>query len=118
MGNRVILAIIDTGGARTMIDRKAAEKLNLPIDKATRKHKYGSFWGPGGVQTWYYGRIAGPIKLQVAENVILELGEIKVLEHGEPLFLIGTDSLSENLGSGNSAWRFCWVGLHPVHRRG
>lgn len=101
-----------------MIDRKAAEQLGLPIDRATKRRKYGSFWGPGGKQMWYYGRIAGPVKLQVSKDVSWDLAEIKVLEHGEPLLLIGTDSLSEGTNVSTSAWRFCWVGLHPVHRRG
>ncbi len=101
-----------------MIDRKAAEKLGLPIEKATKRRKFGSFWGPGGKQSWYYGRIAGPVTLRISRDVTLELAEIKVLEHGEPLLLIGTDSLSEGPNGNKSVWRFCWVGLHPVHRRG
>lgn len=58
---QAIHAIVDTGGARTMIDREAAERLGLQIDKATKRTKYGSYWGPGGRETFYYGRVKGPL---------------------------------------------------------
>lgn len=45
----------------------------------------------------------------------LALPELKVIEHGEPIVLIGTDTLVD---SDSEGWRFCWVGIHPVHRRG
>jgi hypothetical protein len=40
--------------------------------------------------------------------------EIKVVEHFEPLVLIGTDVLADS----STEWRFCYVGLHPTTRKG
>ena len=98
-----------------MMDITVATKLGLRIDKATKHTRYGSFWGPGGKDTPYYGRVAGPITLRLAEGVEYVLQEIKVLHHREPLFILGTDELVDN---DNQEWRFCWVGLHLLHRRG
>lgn len=40
--------------------------------------------------------------------------EIKVVEHFEPLMLLGTDVLAE----GSTKWNFCYIGLHPTTREG
>lgn len=98
-----------------MMDRAAAESMGLPIDRATKKVRYGSYIGPGGKETFYYGRVKGPISMKLSPEVTVQLPEIKVIEHGEPIILIGTDTLVD---SEDPEWRFCWVGIHPVHRRG
>ena len=107
--------IVDSGGARTLMDITVAKRLGLPIDKATKKKKYGSYWGAGGEETFYWGRVRGPIEVKIHEGTMVTIDEIKIIEHGEPLFLWGTDMLCD---SETSEWRFCWVGLHPVERVG
>ena len=97
-----------------MMDVQVASKLGLEMERATRHQKFGSFWGPGGKEMFYYGRIKGPVTIRVAEGVEYTVDEVKVLQHSVPLFIIGTDALVES----KQAWRFCWVGLHPVHKRG
>jgi hypothetical protein len=47
-------------------------------------------------------------------GVELEVPELKVVDHCEPLFLLGTDVLAD----GEKEWRFCYVGLHPTKRTG
>ena len=114
INKKLINLIVDTGGARTMMDRRVAESLGLPIDKASKKKRYGSYWGPGGKETYYWGRVQGPVTVKVAEGVELSLKEIKIIEHGEPIMILGTDTLVDS----EDCWRFCWVGLHPSERTG
>jgi hypothetical protein len=112
---KVINMIVDTGGARTMVDKTVARELGLPIERATRRRKFGSYWGPGGKETYYWGRIPGPIEIRLSDKVKYKFNEIKIIEHCEPIFLVGTDTLVDDEASD---WRFCWVGLHPVKRVG
>ena len=44
----------------------------------------------------------------------LRAEELKVVEHFEPLLIIGTAILTEK----NTKTKFCYVGLHPEHRAG
>ena len=97
------------------MDVTVANRLGLPIDKATKKRRYGSYWGAGGEETYYWGRVRGPITVKLAEGVEVVLNEIKIIEHGEPLFLWGTDVLAD---LEVQDWRFCWVGIHPTQRTG
>ena len=61
IGNAFTEAIVDTGGARTMIDKALAEKLRLEVEVAGPGRWFGSFWGPAAQPIPYYGRVAGPI---------------------------------------------------------
>jgi hypothetical protein len=67
IGDKLLNAIVDTGGARTMMDKTVVEALGLPIDKATKRRRYGSYWGPGGKETYYYGRVPGPVRVKIDE---------------------------------------------------
>lgn len=107
-------AMIDTCGAKSMMDRKTAEEMGYDIEVATRNKHFGSFYGPGGKTIYYYGRIAGPIDVWFENGVKLVAPEIKIVEHFEPLVLIGTDVLTDS----STNWRFCYVGLHPKSRKG
>jgi predicted aspartyl protease len=40
-------ALIDTGGARCMIDIETANKLGLEVEVATKEKNWGSYFGPG-----------------------------------------------------------------------
>jgi hypothetical protein len=88
--------------------------LELNIEVATPSKSFGSFWGPSGPEALYYGRIKGPVYLTVGPDIHLVAHEIKVTKQLEPLFLIGTDVLSDS----NNIWRFISVGIHPDSRTG
>ena len=93
---KLIHAMIDTCGAKSMIDRKTAEELKLDIQQASSKRHFGSYSGVGAEQgAYYYGRIQGPLEIHLSGEVTLILDELKVVDHFEPLLLIGTDVLSE-----------------------
>ena len=50
----------------------------------------------------------------VGPNLYLTAEEFKVVEHFEPLVLIGTDILIDT----PNETKFCYVGLHPDTRKG
>lgn len=100
-------AIVDTGGARTMLDNLLADRLGLPVEVAGPGKYFGSFWGPSAEPIPYYGRVAGPIEIRFSQDVVFTLPEVKVIKHGEPLALIGTDIL----GKAVQGWSFESVGV-------
>lgn len=114
LGGVFMHAMLDTCGAKSMIDRRTAEELGFDIEIATKHNHFGSFYGPGGKVVYYYGRIKGPLEVWLDADVKLIAPEIKVVEHFEPLMLLGTDVLTE----GSTKWNFCYVGLHPTSREG
>lgn len=86
---------------------------------ATKARHFGSFFGPGSGgekdrNTYYYGRIKGPIDISFGRQLNIIADELKVVEHFEPLILIGTDILVDKADSN----KFCYVGLHPEKRTG
>ena len=65
LGQGVLEGIFDTGGARSMIDKNTAELLGLTVEKAKSGTDFGGFIGPGGNSQKYYGRVVGPLKMQL-----------------------------------------------------
>ena len=87
-----------------MIDKATAEALGLEIEVATKDKHFGSFFGPGSNgekprSTYYYGRIKGPLKIVCGDGLNLMVDELKVVEHFEPLIIIGTDVLTDKAGT-------------------
>jgi hypothetical protein len=114
LGGVLLHAMLDTCGAKSMIDRKSAEELGFDVEVATKNNHFGSFYGPGGKVVYYHGRIKGPIEIWLDKDIKLLAPELKVVEHFEPLMLLGTDVLTE----GSTRWNFCYIGLHPKSREG
>ena len=106
--------MLDTCGARSMIDRTTAERLGFKVEVATKNKHFGSFYGPGGKVVYYHGRIQGPIEMWLDDEVMLVAPQLKVVDHCEPLLLLGTDVLT----NGDKEWQFCYVGIHPTTRLG
>lgn len=102
-------AIVDTGGARSMIDYETAKALGLDIELADANKSFGSFWGPSGSPCEYFGRVKGPVELRFSSDVAFRLPELKIIKHSEPLVLVGTDILMRSRGG----WTFTYVGIHP-----
>jgi hypothetical protein len=92
--------MLDTCGAKSMMDRKTAEELGFEIEVASRKRHFGSFYGPGGKVVYYYGRARGPLEVWLDDDVKLMIPELKIVDHCEPLILLGTDVLTE----GETEW--------------
>ena len=79
LGKGVCDAMLDTAGARTMMDLKTAELLGLDVEKTTASKYFGSFISASAVPTPNAGRITGPVELQFSDNVKFHLKEIKVI---------------------------------------
>ena len=47
IGDGVVEALIDTGGARCMMDLDTANKLGFAVEVATKEKNWGSYFGPG-----------------------------------------------------------------------
>lgn len=54
-------AIVDTGGARSMLDYDTAVALGLEVELSGGDKNFGSFWGPSGDPISYFGRVRGPV---------------------------------------------------------
>ena len=95
LGDAVCEAVVDTGGAKSMIDYSMAKRLGLPVELAEVEGEFGRFYGPSADSlVGYHGRIPGPIKFKFDEKVEFELPELKVIKNGEPICLIGSDLMA------------------------
>lgn len=69
LGEGVCNVLLDTAGAKTMIDVQTAELMGLEVEKTTASKYFGSFISATAVPTPYAGRVKGPISLRFSENV-------------------------------------------------
>lgn len=60
----------------------------------------------------YHGLVRGPIPLQFSSTVSIPLTCIKVVDHGEPLLLLGADVLRG--GRPGHYWCFESIGMREV----
>ena len=104
-------AIGDTGATRSLIDMELARSMGLPIQRA-KGTDCGTYFGPGSEERPYVGRVIGPITLRFNKEVTIELRELKVIAHNEPLLLIGADVLC----GGRSGWSYRSIGVGPTGR--
>ena len=115
-GGAVLEALLDTGGARTMIDETTARLAKLPMRRATKERDCGWFYSPSGEATPYVGTIEGPVTVRFSKDVVIEVAEVKVVANKEPMVLIGTDTMVAP--DDDRAWRFAHVGLDHRTRGG
>lgn len=106
-GDSVLLeGIGDTGATRTLLDIATARRIGLPVEVA-KGAEFGTYFGPGSAEKPYAGRVAGPVVLNFGREVSLELKELKLIHHPEPLFLIGADVLC----GGRAGWTYRAMGV-------
>lgn len=110
--------VVDTGGARTMMDLNTAVLMGLDVEQVPLEkqrgleyYPFGYYVGPGGLPVPYAGRIRGPFGIKFSPRVEMTFPEMRVIAANDPLILIGTDVM-KNLNRGS--WRFLNVGYHPV----
>ena len=87
-------AVLDIGATRTVIDEKTARYMSY---SKTKWHptRFGKFYGPGGMEGKYVGKMWGPLHIYFDADVWLETPEIIVTEEGKTsLLLIGADLLT------------------------
>ena len=93
----LVEAVMDSGGARTMIDMRTAQEAQIPWTEA-KGSEFGQYITPGGAARPYLGIAPGPIRIQFNEKVVITLSSIKIIDHSEPLILIGADVLKGGKG--------------------
>ena len=111
INDSVIEALLDTGGAKSLVDVDTAEQMGLEV----KQGEAGYFWGPGNTATPYYGRVEGPIRLQFDETVTLTIPELKVVKgtRNDPLLILGCDFMTRGQ---EGEWDFVNIGTHPFTR--
>lgn len=109
-------ALMDTGGACTIMDMAFAKRLGLPV-KEQRQAEYGMFTVPGRASPIpYAGCVEGPVRLQFAADVEVIMPFIRLVNHGRPLFIVGaTDVLCAGAATAGS---FGFAGMGPHQLQG
>ena len=104
LDNMVVEAILDTRGAKTIISCDLAHDLNWEVETPSEGKSFGSYLGPGGKPTQYFGHISGPVGIRFGLGIVVNVREIKVVEHANPLFLMGADVLCGGSGGQNTCF--------------
>jgi hypothetical protein len=107
--------VLDTAGSRTMLDSNTAKTLGLKVDWADENSTIGTFSGVGGSALKYAGILKGPVEIRFSDKVVLNLDEVKVFDHPEPIILIGDDLLGH---ANKTSYTFCYLGVNPVSKEG
>lgn len=94
-----------------MADTRLCEALGLKYQRA-RGSEFGKYVTAGGHVQPYYGLVRGPIDIHFSRSVTLTLRFLKIVEHGEPLLLLGADVLRG--GRPKHQWNFKSVGAHTL----
>ena len=90
--------IIDTGGACTMLDKATASAAGLSITLPGEGVEVGGYYRPSvGDIIYYHGVVQGPVQLRFSEDVVISIGELKVLESMDHIILIGADAMAAPL---------------------
>lgn len=92
INGNLIEALLDTGGEKSMVDVSLAELLGLRYQRG-RGSEFGKYITAGGHVQPYHGLVRGPVDVRFSENVTVPLRFIKVVEHGEPVLILGADLL-------------------------
>ena len=107
--NTVVEAILNTGGAKTIISHDLARNLNWEVETPPEGKSFGSYLGPVGKLTQYFGHIQGPVGIRFGLDIMVNVREIKVVEHVDPLFLIGADVLCGGSGGQDTCFNSIWA---------
>ena len=114
----VMECLLDTGGAKTMIDLGTAWKAGLPLVYPTKERHLGFFYGPSGEPTAYAAIVEGLVYLRFGPDVVLDIPELKVMHNKDPIILVGTDVMKARPSEKLGGWGFHYVGLDPCSRAG
>lgn len=104
-----MLAIVDSGSYKTIMDVGMARILGLPIREA-KQGDCGTYSVPGtGRSNCYAGVVEGEVKLQLAPGVTYAIQGLKLIDHPHPIVLVGSDVLSGGRGAGQ--WNYTGLRL-------
>ena len=86
--NTVLEAVPNMGSAKPIVIRDLSQDLKWKVETPLEGKSYGSYLGLGGKPTKHYSCIPGPLRIILSQKIVVNVCEIKVIEHPEPLFLI------------------------------
>ena len=87
-GGAVIEALLDTSGAKMMIDEATAMLAKLPIIQASKERDFGWFYGSSVEATHYVGIVEGPVHLKFSRDISITLPGMKIVKSKKPIVLI------------------------------
>ncbi len=89
-----MLAVVDTGSYKTIMDVGMARILGLPVREA-RNGDCGTYAVPGtGRSNCYAGVVDGVITLRLSPTIAFYIHGMRLIDHPHPLVLLGADLLS------------------------
>ena len=97
-------AILDTGGAKTIVSHDLACDLKWEVETPPKGKSFGSYLGPRKKPTRYIGHIPGPVGIKFGPDIVVNVWEIKLVEHVDLLFLIEADILCGGSGGQNTCF--------------
>jgi hypothetical protein len=93
LGDVLIDALVDTGGACSIMDIQYARSLGLPIRLQTAA-EFGKFVVPGRSNPIPYpGCVEGPVEIAFSADVKVTVPHIRLVRHGRNLAILGADVL-------------------------
>lgn len=100
VNGKATLAVVDTGSYKTIMDIGMARILGLPVKEANNGD-CGTYSTPGtGRNNCYAGVVEGEVMLQLADDVRYVIHGMKLINHPNPMVLLGSDVLSTGRGRG------------------
>lgn len=68
LNNGLTLGVVDTGSCKTLVCKKTAVKMGLPVQWA-KQGEFGTYRTPGGTLKCYVGMIEGPLNIRFGDKV-------------------------------------------------
>ena len=78
-----------------MLDKATTSAAGLSITLPGEGVEVGGYYRPSGGDIIYnHGVVQGPVQLRFSEDMVISIGELKVLEFTEPIVLIGANAMA------------------------
>ena len=92
VGDRLCLGLVDTGAHQTVMNTATVQHVGLEWEPAD-KGIFGQYSVVGRQLLSYIGRLKHLVQLQFGEGVSCTLSGVCLIDHPNPIFLIGHDVL-------------------------
>ena len=94
-----------------MLDNSTTSAAGLSITLPGEGVEVGGYYGPSGGDIIYnHGVVQSAVQLHFSEDVVISIGELKVLESTDPIILIGADAMAAPLPARCPGWQFLHIG--------
>ena len=96
---------INMGGTKTIVGRDVFQDIKWEVESLPEGKSYGSYLGPRGKPTKHYRQTLWPFRIIFSPKIAVNVHKIKVVEHTDPIFLIGVDILYRGSGEQNTCFK-------------